>query len=225
MLASDSQGTHGALRRTTPKLFRTEGLIWGTSGPLAGSQAVFPILQGAKPGKDPRREETKRIVSETMRQASQELAEPARGSGEWFQGLFGWYDRAEDRHYLLRARHDGVVEFMRPYDAIGSSADLGSFGFARAAFLDYKTLPVETTKMLAYTVAEDAIRASARAVSLPIQMAVASDGQAAVLGEPDLEPIRDTAAAFQMRQRDFLIRSGAGELEPGDSGLIPGSGD
>jgi hypothetical protein len=221
VLASDSQATHGALKQPTPKLFRTGGLIWGTAGQLAGSQALYPLLEQADLGPSPKREEAKSAIREAMREASEDLVEPARDRGEWFEGLFGWFDAADGRHYLLSARHDGHLEFARPYASSGSSADLGSFGFNRAHFLGYDTLTLETTKMLAYTVAEDAILASARGVDLPVQMAVVDGDSAAVLTESEVGLLGDLAGAFKEHQRNFLIRLGS--PEPPSSGLIPGS--
>lgn len=140
-----------------------------------------------------------------------------------FEGLFAWYDARDRRHYLLQAHHNGHVEFMTQYGAIGSSrqiAEFGFFGFSRSEFLDYKTLPLETAKMLAYMVAEDAVRASAQGVDGPIQLAVVKSGQATVLRDDELGPVRDTAAAFQMHQRDFLVRKG--DTGPaGARGLLP----
>lgn len=223
VLASDSQGTHGALKQTTPKLFRSAGgLIWGTSGPLAGSQALYSQLEQLDLGPNPSREHAKAGIRKAMLATSHELNVTNNGLEERFEGLFAWYDDSDRRHYLLRARQDGHMEFMPTCGAIGSSEMLGLFGFSRYAFLDYKTVPLETTKMLAYMVAEDAVRASAKGVDLPIQMAVVSKEKTSVLHNEELQLVQDTAAAFQMYQRDFLIRVDDSDSSGHPTGLVPG---
>jgi hypothetical protein len=61
-------------------------------------------------------------------------------------------------------------------------------------------------KMLTYMVAEDAVRASAQGVDLPIQMAV-------------------TVSGFQMKQLDFLKTKSDGGGGGSASGLILGRDD
>ncbi|HEY6550112.1 MAG TPA: hypothetical protein VIY71_02810 [Solirubrobacterales bacterium] len=224
VLASDSQGTHDALRRPTQKLFRSRcGLIWGTAGPLAGTQALYAEFEKLDLEANPRREDAKAAIARAIRASAARLITPDEEGQKWFEGLFAWFDAFDQRHYLLLARHDGHSEFMTPYGAVGSSSQLGLFGFSRSAFMGYKTLQLETTKMLTYTVAEDAVTASAKGVDGPIQMAVASGGLASVLRDDELQPVRDTAAAFQLHQLDFLKRVGAPVDKSPPGGIVPGT--
>lgn len=223
VLASDSQGTHGALRQSVAKLFRTSsGVIWGTAGPLAGMQALFTEFEKVALEPNPRREDAKAAIGEAMRASAAGLVKQAREQQEWFEGLFAWFDAADRRHYLLLARGDGHTEFMTPFGAIGSSRQLGHFGFSRSAFMGYKTVQLETAKMLTYSVAEDAVKASAKGVDGPIQMAVVSGGSAAVLTDDEIQPVGDTAAAFQLHQMDFVKRVDGTEREGQRDGIIPG---
>jgi hypothetical protein len=226
VLACDSQGTKGELKHATRKLFKTKGgVIWGTAGQLAGSQTLYTELEQLDLEPNPRREDAKAAIRNAMRAATRELIPGRRNREEWFEGLFGWYDGTDKRHYLMLARHDGHVEFMTPYGAVGSSRQFGLFGYSRSAFLDYDTLPLEIMKMLTYMVAEDAVRASAQGVDLPIQMAVVESGSATILHRDELQPIRDTVSGFQMKQLDFLKTKSDGGGGGSASGLIPGRDD
>lgn len=227
VLASDSQGTYGGLKRPTPKLFKTRfGLVWGTAGPLSASQTLYTELDKLGLDPNPCREDAKAGIRQAVLATARELDESGSKSEESaFEGLFAWYDRGDHRNYLLRVRSNGDAEFMTQYGAVGSSkqiAEFGFFGFNRSEYLDYKTLPLETAKMLAHMVADDAVRASAQGVDGPIQLAVVTASESTVLRERELQPVRDTAAAFQMHQLDFLVREeGAKKTGPG-TGLIPG---
>lgn len=149
VLASDSQVTHGALKQSRLKLFRSKpGVVWGTAGETALSQDLYTELErvGLEPDLD--RESTKTGIKKAMLAIQRQRSEGQRT--EWFEGLFAWYSRAEARTFLLLARQDGRVEFMPRYGTIGSSRQLGEigfFGFSRSEYLDYETLPLEITKM------------------------------------------------------------------------------
>lgn len=133
--------------------------------------------------------------------AADEGGDPVR-----FEGLFGWYASHEKRHYLLWARQDGHVEFERPFGAIGSGSPLGRFGFVRSEFLEYDGLPLEVTELITHMVAEDAVRASAKGVDLPIQLAFVCRGEARILRPEEVEGISNAVDAFRESQRDFLIK-------------------
>lgn len=67
-LASDSQGTHGAMKHATPKLFKSRGgLIWGSAGPLAASQALYTELEKLGLEPNPSRETAKAGIRQAMR--------------------------------------------------------------------------------------------------------------------------------------------------------------
>jgi hypothetical protein len=171
------------------------------------------------------REQVRTEIKRAMLATAQQV-DPEAGKGEaWFEGLFGWHSRREGRGFLLRARPDGHTEFEPNYAAVGSSRQLGEFGFfgfSRAEFLDYRTLPLETSKMLTMMVAEDAVKASAQGVSLPIQLAVASTDATSALGAEELEAVTDTVTAYRMHQLDFLKRTESPGASAGVPGLIPG---
>ena len=75
-----------------------------------------------------------------------------------------------------------------------------------------------------HTVADDAVRASAKDVDGPIQLAVVTPSEALVLLEEDLKPVRDTAAGFREKQADLLVRRGRPEDPGGAAGLLPEEG-
>lgn len=148
-----------------------------------------------------------------MRTASANLGQTNESAP--FQGLFGWYAADEDRHYLLWARQDGHVEFERPFGAIGSGSTYCRFGFVRLEFLEYDALPLEVTELIVHMVAEDAVRASAKGVDLPIQLAFACRGEAQVMQAEDVKGISNAVDAFRESQRDFLIKSSTTADESG----------
>jgi ATP-dependent protease HslVU (ClpYQ) peptidase subunit len=226
VLASDSQATHGALKQEQQKLFRSgKDLIWGTAGELAASQMLYTELERFRPDRDLDRETGKAWVKKATMATVEERTNSGPGNDEWFEGLFAWYSSGDRRTFLLHARHDGWIQFMPRYGAIGSSRQLGEvgfFGFSRSEFLDYGTLPLEITKMLTFMVAEDAVKASAKGVDLPIQVAVSTADATSVLHDEDLTAVKDTATAFRMHQMDFLKRPEGPSASRSAPGLIPG---
>lgn len=232
VLASDSQVTveGGTMKTKAQKLFSTpHGIIWGIAGPIPSAQAVRARLDEQILEGNPRRDAGRQAIQEVMLSAADDMKRPD-GSliGGDFGGLFGWYAEEEEAHYLLRATSNGVVELQEQgYGAVGSrsSAELARyafFGFGSSAFFEYETLPLETAKMLVHTITDDAVNASAGGVDGPIQLAVASPAECAVLEDKDLQPVQDTAAAFKMHQADFLKRKEEPPEEIGASGLVPG---
>jgi 20S proteasome alpha/beta subunit len=206
VLASDSQATHGGLRQSRPKLFRTKHhILWGSAGPFACTQDLYTALEATELNINPDREEAKAAVKAAM-SAVHVAQDESPGPTARFEGLFAWYAAEESRHYLLWARQDGHVEFERPFGAIGSGSDLGRFGFVRSEFLEYDGLPLEVTELITHMVAEDAVRASAKGVDLPIQLAFVCRGEARIVRPEEVEGISDAVDAFRESQRDFLIK-------------------
>lgn len=231
VLASDSQATYGGLKRTAPKLFRSPAqIIWGTAGPLAAAQTLYTRLGELDLEENPRREDAKRGIKQAILATANDVGTSGSGgpASAHFDGLFAWYSAGEGRAYLLRVHSNGNMEFERQYSAVGSSkqlAEFGFFGLHRSEYLDYESLPLETAKMLVHIAADDAIRASAKGVDGPVQMAVVNASEATILEEEDLRPVRDTASAFRMYQADYLVRTDGGEGASETSGLIPSDGD
>jgi hypothetical protein len=83
-------------------------------------------------------------------------------------------------------------------------------------------MSLEQTKMLTFMVAEDAVKASAKGVDLPIQAAVVSPEETAVLHDDELKAVNDTVTAFRMHQLDFLKRPEAPSASQSGPGLVPG---
>jgi len=152
---------------------------------------------------NPGREKAKGAIREAMLSAAGGL--PPVGDGSRFDALFAWYDAAGDRHYLLRATQAVHTEFEHSVGAIGGAVSLARFGFSRSAFLRFDTLPLETTKMVTYMVAEEVVKASSTGVDLPIQIATVSNGDTHILRPDEIEAIDDTANYFRERQRDLLV--------------------
>jgi hypothetical protein len=81
---------------------------------------------------------------------------------------------------------------------------LGRFGFTRTEFLQPRTLPLETTRLITYMVADEAVKASSKAVDLPIQLAFVSGGEAKILGADEIEGTSNAAGFYRERQRELL---------------------
>lgn len=234
VLGSDSQKTvDGTLKTTARKLFCTpHRIVWGIAGPFAAAQALEAHFKDTIFDADPDRDSGRQAVRKAMRAAAEDMKGPdGQIAGGLFKGLFAWYSKEEGRHHLLQARSDGTVELQdEAYGAVGSpsSKDLAQFaffGFSSAGFLEYETLPLEAAKMLVHTVTDDAIKASARGIDGPVQLAVVAAGDAYVLEPSDLKPVEDTAMAFKMHQADFLKRTRRPVDETEAPGLLPGGDD
>jgi hypothetical protein len=196
--------THGEIKESQTKLFKMScGVIWGSSGRASATQDLYAALEDTNLPANPGREETKRVIREAMGQAANGL--PAVGDASRFEALFAWYDSVGDRHYLLWATQAAHTEFQRSSGAIGGVTTLARFGFTRSAFLRFDTLPLETTKMVAYMVAEEVVRGSSHGVDLPIQVATVSNGDSHILRSDEVDAIDDTANLFRERQRDLLV--------------------
>jgi 20S proteasome alpha/beta subunit len=205
VLASDSQATHGEIRESQTKLFKMKcGVIWGSAGPFSGTQDLYTALGCMDLATNPGREEAKAAIREAMLMVAERL--PIIGNAKArFEALFAWYDAEDDRHYLLWATHAGHTEFERSFGSIGGVGALARFGFSRNEFLRFNTLPLETTKMVAYTVAEEVVKASSKGVDLPIQVAAVDHGAAHIFRSDELDAINNTANFFRDRQRDLLV--------------------
>jgi 20S proteasome alpha/beta subunit len=230
VLAADSQGTFGDVRKPMKKLFATShGIIWGTAGPIPGAQALEARFSELILDQNPSCDDGRQGIRKAMLLAAADMQGPdGEQSGGLFEGLFAWHAGDNGCSYLLRARSDGQVVLMDEYGTVGSSsqlADFAFFGFSRSAYLEYETLPLEAAKMLVHTIADDAVRASAKGVDGPIQLAVVTANEVVILSERELQLVRDTASAFQMHQADFLIRKEQELEEAGATGLVPGDGD
>jgi 20S proteasome alpha/beta subunit len=222
VLASDSQATYGELKQSQTKLFRMRyGVIWGSSGPFAATQDLYTALEATDLPSDPGREEAKAVIGKALASAISKLPDED-GFRSPFEALFAWYDADDKRHYLLRGPRNGQLEFDRTYGAIGSAEGLGRFGFTRNEFLRFHTLPLETTRLITYMVAEEAVNASSKAVDLPIQLALVSHGEARVLRPDEVEGTSNAVGLYRERQRELLIA----DIQPsGDEqrGLRPSS--
>lgn len=214
VLASDSQATYGELKQSQTKLFAMKyGLVWGSAGPFAATQDLYTALEATDLPADPGREKAKAAIGEAMVSTIEKL--PGNdGPKPPFEALFAWYDAADGRHYLLRGHRNGQVEFDRTYGAIGSAEGLGRFGFTRNEFLRFSTLPLGTTRLVTYMVAEEAVKASSKAVDLPIQLALASRGEARVLRPDEIEGTSNAVDLYRERQRELLI----GDSRPSGEG-------
>jgi 20S proteasome alpha/beta subunit len=205
VLASDSQATYGELKQSQTKLFKTRGgIIWGSAGPFAATQDLYTGLEAAELPDSPDREAAKAAITKAMASAIRNLHDGDGGKLP-FEALFAWYDSGAERHYLLRGLRNGQAEFDRHYGAIGSAESLGRFGFTRVAFLRFDTLPLETTRLVTYMVAEEAVKASSKGVDLPIQLAFVSRGETRVLRSDEVEGTSNAAGLFRERQREILI--------------------
>jgi 20S proteasome alpha/beta subunit len=205
VLASDSQATYGELKQSEQKLFRTSyGVIWGSAGPFSATQDLYSALEAADLPANPGREEAKAALQSAMGDTVEKLPLDG-GIKPPFEALFAWYDATESHHYLLRGHRSGHVEFDPTYGAIGSASILGRFGFTRTEFVRLPTLRLKTTELVAYMVAEEAVRASAKAVDLPIQIGFVSRGETRILRDDEIEKADGVANLYRERQRRLLI--------------------
>jgi proteasome beta subunit len=224
VLAADSQRTEGNLRQMVPKLFTSPArIIWGTAGSIAIQQELHAILEQADVPPQPGRTQVRDLVvaatREAVHRATSAMDDPSPVATE-VRGIFAWYSAAENRTYVLRANGKGYAEFADTYAAVGAPADFARFALGQSEHLEYASLPLEATKMVAYKVADDVIRASARTVGHPIQMAVVTPTQAAVAPTVEVRGLSDTVAAFREHQRNFLVREEPRE-ERADTGIRP----
>jgi ATP-dependent protease HslVU (ClpYQ) peptidase subunit len=204
VLASDSQATYGELKQSQVKLFKMSyGVIWGSAGPSSATQDLYTALDATELPSNPCREEAKAAIQAAMRSTIAKLPDEG-GAKQAFEGLFAWYDAKDDRHYLLRGTRNGHVEFDQTYGAIGSAENLGRFGFTRTEFMRFRTLPLETTRLVTYMVAEEAVKASSKGVDLPIQLALVSRGEARVLSADEVEGTSNAVGFYRERQRELL---------------------
>jgi ATP-dependent protease HslVU (ClpYQ) peptidase subunit len=207
VLASDSQATYGELKQSETKLFRMKyGLIWGSAGPFAVTQDLYTALDYLDLRPDPAREEAKSTLSKAFRSTVDKLRK--EDPTQSFEALFAWYDADDKRAYLLRGLRSGLVQFDPTYGAIGSASNLGRFGFTRNEFLQLRALPLETTRLITYMVAEEAVKASSKSVDLPIQLALASDGDTRILRPAEVEGTSNAVGLYRERQRELLIADG-----------------
>lgn len=224
VLAADSQRTEGVLREEFPKLFTTpSGIAWGTAGGIAIQQELHELMATLPVSPQPGRLEARVAIVAAVRIARERTVEPlgevtpAAGS---IEGLFGWHSSDEARTYLLRVPVHGPAEFARRYTAIGAPGTLARFALSRSEYLEYESLPLAATKMVAYTVVDDVIRASTSNVGGPVQLATVTKDAAGLATTIELRGIADTVAAFREHQRDFIARD-----EPGgaahDTGIRP----
>jgi hypothetical protein len=205
VLASDSQATYGELKQSEQKLFRTpHGVIWGSAGPFSATQDLYSALDATDLPMNPGREEAKGALQGALKVAIEKLPFDG-GIRPPFEALFAWYDAAEDRSYLLRGHRSGHVEFDRTYGAIGSAAVLGRFGFTRTEFVQFPSLRLKTTELVAYMVAEEAVKASAKGVDLPIQIGLVSRGEARILRSDEVEEAGGMVSIYRERQRRLLV--------------------
>lgn len=227
VLGADSQVTVEALRTHGTKLFCSpQGIAWGTAGPIAAAQAIESQFEKSSFGHDPSKESGRRAIREVMKAAAEEMMDSeGRLPGGRFGGLFAWHSAEDGENLLLKAYSDGTVEFQLEYGSVGSNAEIARiafFGFTSSGFLEYETLPLEAAKMLVYKVTDDTVIATPALVDGPVQLAVVSATDSVVLGEGDLQPVRDTASAFRMHQADFLKRvEPLAEEKEAVTGLIP----
>jgi ATP-dependent protease HslVU (ClpYQ) peptidase subunit len=204
VLASDSQATYGELKQSQNKLFKMPcGVIWGSAGPFSATQDLYAALEVVELPSNPSREPAKAAIQGALRAAINGLPADA-GIRPPFEALFAWYDESEKRHYLLRGLRNGHVEFDRTYGAIGSAENLGRFGFTRTEFMRFRTLPLETTRLITYMVAEEAVKASSKSVDLPIQLAFVSRGDARVLRGDEVVGTSNAVDIYRERQRELL---------------------
>jgi ATP-dependent protease HslVU (ClpYQ) peptidase subunit len=219
VLASDSQATYGEVKQSQPKLFKMSyGVIWGSAGPYAATQDLYAALEIADLRSNPPREEAKATLGEAWRSTVERLRD--QGDAQPFEALFAWYDAESQRHFLLRGLRRGHVEFDPTCGAIGSAESLGRFGFIRNEFLQLHTLPLETTRLVTYMVAEEAVRASSKGFDLPIQLAFASRGEVGVLRPDEVEGTSNAVGLYRERQREILIDDGR-PTSVGPKGIRP----
>jgi hypothetical protein len=74
--------------------------------------------------------------------------------------------------------------------------------------------------MVAFKIADDVIRPSARGVGHPVQLAVVTPTRNELLSGAEAHGVADTLAAHREHQRDFLAREEAAAPER-DTGIRP----
>jgi proteasome beta subunit len=224
VLAADSQRTEGTLREPFPKLFTSpSGIVWGTAGSIAIQQELYPAIQALSVPRNPRSREAKEAIVEAIAgartRATGSIVEPSADLVA-LDGLFAWYSADDHRTFILRVWGNVQAEFARQYAAVGSPSDKARFALSRSEHFEFRTLPIEPAKVIAFLAAEDVIHATPSGVALPVQMAVVTGTGSAVLSDDETRALRDTAAAFRESQRELLVREEKGR-PPADTGIRP----
>jgi 20S proteasome alpha/beta subunit len=195
VLAADSQRTEEGFREEVPKLFVTPaGIVWGVAGNIAIQQELRATLDGLDltphPGRKEARDAIASAVRTAVRQVTATVDQPSLAA-RTVHGIFAWHSRGERESFLLRVLENG-----------------------------YLTLRLTAAKMLAFKVADDVIRASARSVGHPVQLAIVTEAQHHVLSAKESQAAGDTLAAFREHQREFLAREETPPPER-DTGIRP----
>jgi predicted proteasome-type protease len=226
VLASDSQRTEGTFREEIPKLFVTPaGIVWGVAGSIAVQQELRATLDAldlpAQPSRAVARDAIARAVRTAVRQATAAIDAPSLVA-RTVQGIFAWHSESEHETFVLRVLETGHAEPAPKYSAVGASSacDLARFALSQSEHLGYATPRLEAAKMLAFNVVDDVIRASARSVCHPVQLAVVTAAQHELLAPAEVQGVADTLAAFREHQRDFLGREETVARER-DTGIRP----
>lgn len=227
VLAADSQRTEGTFREAIPKLFVTpSGIVWGVAGSIAVQHELRAVLDGLDLTPQPSRMEARDAIAGALvaaaRQATAAMAEPSPAA-RTIHGIFAWHSRAEGETFLLRVLESGFAEPAGKYTAVGTpdAKALGQFALSQSEHLGYASLGLDAARMVAFNVVDDVIRASARSVGHPVQLAEVTAARHEVLSTAETQGVADTLAAFREHQRDFLARDEIATDE-GDTGIRPG---
>ncbi|HEX4806729.1 MAG TPA: hypothetical protein VFU94_12590 [Conexibacter sp.] len=226
MLASDSQRTEDGFREEIPKLFVTPtGIVWGVAGSIAVQHELRALLDALDVAPQPSRKEARDGIATALvtavRQATAAMDEPSPAA-RTVHGIFAWHSRIENETFLLRVLENGLAEPAEKYVAVGlpEAKRLAQFALSQREHLGYAGVRLDIARMVAFNAVDDVIRASARSVGHPVQLAEVTADRHEVLGTAELQGVADTLAAFREHQRDFLVRDDV-LGEDRDTGIRP----
>lgn len=225
VLAADSQRTQGTMRDRVPKLFASPtGILWGAAGSIAIQQELDAEMHDLAIGHHPAARVAQpalvAAVKAARARAIAALEEPS-DEAKTVHGLFAWYSRAEDAHYLLRVTGLGHAEFHPDFTAIGNGADLARFALSRSDYLGLGGLDLDPAQMIAFEAADDVIRAVATGLGTPVQIGVVTASRCGVLASDERQALEDTVSLWRERKRSMLVPPRSSAAPPRDTGIRP----
>lgn len=225
VLAADSQRTQGSMRDYVTKLFPSPcGILWGTAGPIPLQQELDGAMHELTVGRHPRAIEGKAAVVAAFRSARERamaaVADPSPTATS-LDCLFAWHSQTDGATFLLRVYGDGIAEFHPEFTAVGNGGEMARFALSRSDYLGLSGLALDPAQMIAFEAADDAIRATATGLGLPVQVAVVTATRCGVLPSAERKALEDTVSVWREKKRGMLVPAERPTPPLSDTGLRP----
>lgn len=219
VLASDSQGTLGAVRQEWQKIFiQHDNMAWGGAGNLGIVQRVrehistnlsLPSYFNAMPS-----DQIKTRVSDAVTKVVRPLLVDRRltaTDNELTDYLFVGHSSRGSFIINLGSNLMDMDHITVGYHAIGSGGPLPLLALAGLAHYDIRNRTLREAKLIAYRVMEDAIRVASQGLGMPIQMIEISKpttghGRARALGDDEISELGTAVLQWKDIEADSLSR-------------------